>query len=842
MRLRFLLVTTVMLSSLVFPAFLLPHSLMATTQPDAADTLEQQAAQLMVQGILQLQRNQYQEALQSLQAALQQYEALGNRQGQLIVLNSLSSTYFYLGQYREAIAISQQAIEQMQTLERTANLTSMKMLAFMNLGLSYQYLGQYQQAIESLQRSLETAQQANEPMSISVALVHLGDAYRAVGKYEQAIQANQQALTVLRAVPSPPPDSTQAPSTLNTAVAIGQQQAEAGALLNLGIAYRGLKQYPEAIDYMQQALSLAQEIGDRQIESRVLFNLSGIYVTSNQAEQAVNVSQQSIDLARAIKDRQGEAIALGNLGAAYRQLGNADQAILAHQQSLSIKRELGDRSGEAISLSNLGYALIMSNRPQEAELPLRSSINILESLRSQLNNDSERVSLLNTQRYAYENLQNALVAQNKTNEALEIAERGRARAFVELLSRQQTATSKRDLDFSSPSISEIRQIAQSIDATLVEYSIIDEHKLFIWVVQPDGEITFRQTDFSRLLPPAQTTRSLANPAANPLIDEIVTRTRSAVLTESPAARDPRIVRQPGVDFTRSNQLRKLHQMLIEPIADLLPDDSDQRVVFIPQGSLFLVPFAALQDESDAYLIEKHTILTAPSIQVLALTHQLQSSAQSPSSAPYLIIGNPTMPKLPTSLGEPAEQLLSLPAAEVEAQTVAQLLQTEALTGNQATETAVVQHMETAQVIHLATHGLLKYGQPDEFGVLDAPGAIALAPSASDDGLLTASEILGLNLRADLVVLSACDTGRGRITEDGVIGLSRSFMAAGVASVVVSLWTASDVATADLMTEFYRQLQQQPDKASALRQAMLTTMEQYPHPRDWAAFTLMGEAE
>lgn len=141
------------------------------------------------------------------------------------------------------------------------------------------------------------------------------------------------------------------------------------------------------------------------------------------------------------------------------------------------------------------------------------------------------------------------------------------------------------------------------------------------------------------------------------------------------------------------------------------------------------------------------------------------------------------------------------------------------------------------MIHLATHGLL-----DDFTGGGVPGAIALAPDGKDNGLLTANEILDLKLNAELVVLSACDTGRGRVTGDGVVGLSRSLISAGVPSVIVSLWLVPDEPTASLMTAFYRQLQQNPDKASALRGAMLATMKQHPEPRDWAAFTLIGEAK
>ncbi|MFM6693003.1 MAG: CHAT domain-containing protein, partial [Microcystis panniformis] len=237
-------------------------------------------------------------------------------------------------------------------------------------------------------------------------------------------------------------------------------------------------------------------------------------------------------------------------------------------------------------------------------------------------------------------------------------------------------------------------------------------------------------------------------------------------------------------------------------------------------------------------IEKHTILTAPAIQVLDLTQKQRVKVQQANPKGLVVVGNPTMPKVTVKIGEPPEQLNPLPAAENEAITIAKLLNTKALTGNEATKTAILSQLPQARIIHLATHGLL-----DDFKGLGVPSAIALAPSGNDDGLLTADEILNLKLNAELVVLSACDTGRGRITGDGVIGLSRSLITAGVPSIIVSLWSVPDAPTASLMTEFYRNWQEKKlDKAQALRQAMLTTMKNHPNPKDWAAFTLIGEAE
>jgi CHAT domain-containing protein len=206
----------------------------------------------------------------------------------------------------------------------------------------------------------------------------------------------------------------------------------------------------------------------------------------------------------------------------------------------------------------------------------------------------------------------------------------------------------------------------------------------------------------------------------------------------------------------------------------------------------------------------------------------------------LIVGNPTMPKVVTRVGDPPVQLSDLPGAKQEALEIAKLFNTQAITGAQATKAAIAQQMPNARIIHLATHGLL-----DDTKGLGVPGAIALAPAGTgelNDGLLTAAEILDMRLNAELVVLSACDTGRGTITGDGVIGLSRSLITAGVPSIVVSLWKVPDDSTALLMTEFYKNLRTTNDKAQALRQAMLTTKQKYSDPLHWAAFTLIGEAE
>ncbi|MBD2743054.1 CHAT domain-containing tetratricopeptide repeat protein [Coleofasciculus sp. FACHB-1120] len=793
-----------------FPALRTPRVL-AQTQADR----KAEADRLLDQGIQQHQTSQFEAALQSWQQALIIYREIKDRQNEGKALGNLGVAYYSLGDYAKAIEYSQQWL----AIAREIKDRQSEGKALGNLGLAYRSLGDYAKAIEYTQQSLAIEREIKDRKGEGAALGNLGGAYFALGDFPRAIEYTQQLLAIARE--------------------IKDRKGEGAALGILGLAYRSLGDYAKAIEYQQQWLTIAREIKDRQSEGAALGNLGLAYDSLRDYAKAIEYQQQWLRIAREIKDRQSEGKALGNLGGAYFALGDFPRAIEYTQQLLAIAREIKDRQGEGLALNNLGVTLYKSGNLAVAEKTLIDGIEVLESLRERLSSDdANKVSIFEEQARTYRTLQQVLIAQNKTDAALEIAERGRARAFVELLSRRlspnvETLPAK----YLQPTISQIQQIAKTQNSTLVQYSIIydyfkvqgkqqtKESELYIWIIKPTGEVAFRRSDLKPLW--QKENFSLKN---------LVVNTRQSMGVRGRGGIQVALIEEANP----TKRLQQLHQLLIEPIAKELPDDPDARVIFIPQTELFLVPFPALQDANGKYLIEKHTILTAPSIQVLDLTHQQRQRVEKQSIASLqgaLVVGNPTMPKVVLNPGESAQPLSNLPWAEQEAKDIAKLLKTQAITGSKATKVAIAQALPKARIIHLATHGLL-----DDYRGLGS--AIALAPSNNDDGLLTAEEILNLKLNAELVVLSACDTGRGRITGDGVIGLSRSLISAGVPSVVVSLWQVPDNSTAFLMTEFYKNLQQNADKATALRNAMLTTMkqQQYSDPVQWAAFTLIGEAE
>lgn len=315
-------------------------------------------------------------------------------------------------------------------------------------------------------------------------------------------------------------------------------------------------------------------------------------------------------------------------------------------------------------------------------------------------NDAYKVSIFEQQARTYRLLQQVLIAQKKTDAALEIAERGRARAFVDLLARKFDSNSSQKI--LPPTIQQIKQIAKQQNATLVEYSITLSEKLFIWVIEPTGSVAFRSVDLKSLdttiadvaersRVAAATGRNRGVAQQDTILSDFVRGTRDDLSTggSNVAFNPPAAGEATSTPRSNKRRLQQMHELLIQPIADLLPTDPAARVIFLPQESLFLVPFPALQDASGKYLIEKHTILTAPAIQVLELTHRQR---QLSGGKDALVVGNPTMPSIPTKIGEEPQPLAPLPGAELEAIAIARLLNTKALTGNVATKAAIKQQL------------------------------------------------------------------------------------------------------------------------------------------------------
>lgn len=662
----------------------------------------------------------------------------------------------------------------------------------------------------------------------------------------------------------------------------------------VGNAYRREGKYKEALEVFQKYLQQTLQSGDLDGQWVARTFVAETYKDLREFQKAIELHEENLAFAKAKGNelagapRGRELASLESLSGVYTVQGNYQKAIELQRQVLAVRETEDSISlGKPKLLEELGMNLFHAGNLAEAETTLRTAIKAYDIAReSRLKPLLAAGADLSTSQFllefefsvdVYRWLQKVLVAQNKTDAALEVAEQGRARALTALL-EGRLGVPPTSLPVIPPlNLEQIKQVAKEKNATLVTYSVIYKYdpsraariifgydfletdEVYIWVVKPTGEITFRRTDLKildltlkevveRSRVAAATGQDRAAPTAT--LANAVTDTRDSLgIVTREAGANPAVASNLPAPESRRNfrRLRQLYQFLIAPIETLLPTDPKAPVIFILQDSLFFIPFPALQDATGKYLIEKHTILTAPSVQILDLTRKQRQRLQNQTKE-VLVVGNPhPMPVY----GNPPTPLSSLPGAEKEAQNIATLFRTQPLVGPQATKTTAIQRMSQARIIHLATHGILDRidtqtiqflpsGTPVR-GEAGLEGSLAFVPSG-DNGFLTAREILGLNLSAELVVLSACNTGRGAVRGDGVIGLSRAFIQAGVPSIIVSMWLVPDEATSFLMKEFYQNLQRHPNKAQALREAMLATLKQFPEPKEWAAFTLIGETE
>ncbi|MEM8805964.1 MAG: CHAT domain-containing protein [Cyanobacteria bacterium P01_G01_bin.38] len=828
-------------SFLILLLGLSPAVLAQPAEPDAAQQLQERGESL-------LELDAYRSAVPTLEQALRLYQTASDTDGIRDTALLLGAAYYRLGKYG-------QAERTLRLAEQTFSLTpehQRHLWLFQGLvRLEFGDVLQAQRLLHRAQGAVGGPPDLDESRQIRIGL---GQTYRVLGHYSRALSYLEQARR-----------TSGSRSHLITATA------------GVGDIYYDLGDYGQAQDIYTEALALSHSTGDRLAVSRNLNRLGQTYRQQKAYDPAIEAFQDARNIAIAIGDTIGLERILNNLGETYLEQGELDSAETTFEEALGYTRR-GDIS-QTRSLLNLGQlsaarsdyseALVFyddayrwadyrqepiaqikvlgrraqiwyqQNQLADAQSELDQALELFEQLNPGLF-DSEKVSLFETQAYLYELMQQTQVAQGQPEAALATAERGRARAFAELLTA-------RDLT-PPPSVVQLRQLAQQ--STLVQYSIVrqpspshasfTDDQLLIWVIQPNGEIAFRQVELSALETPLTDLVQITQAAIG--VRSFGELFEATFLSPGPS---------PGPTFTvavspdSDDVLRQLHDVLIEPIAEQLPDDPMAKVLFVPHRSLFLVPFAALKNSQGRYLIEDHTIAIAPSLQTLDLLQQRSPSVSS-DFRPAVIVGNPQMPKLPPKLGQSPQQLAALPGAEAEAVAIAPLLNAQPLIGSAATETAVRAQLTQAKTIHLATHGFFDDQQGLQSAIALTPATdeaiteLNLADSAPDDGLLTAQEVLNLTLQADLVVLSACNTGRGKITGDGVVGLSRSFLGAGANSLVASLWSVPDRSTAFLMSAFYQNLQTNPDKAQALRQAMLTTLEQYPNPRDWAAFVLIGQ--
>ncbi|KAK3723059.1 hypothetical protein QZH41_008528 [Actinostola sp. cb2023] len=695
--------------------------------------------------------------------------------------------------------------------------------AYSSLGSAYSILGNYAKGMEYHTQSLTMAIQTGDKDLLGMAYSNIGDYHQRLGRYQEAFRYHKKCLDI--------------------AIASGDRSAEGTAYCNLGIGCFDLRDFHKAIEFQDKHLNIVVSRADKKGEEIAYRNLGCAYFALGKYQEAIEYHKKSLSIATEIKDKRGEGMAYGNLGLVYRIQGHCHLAIEYYQKYLPTAKELNDKYGEGKCYNNLGdayfslYVIDKSSSQQEkddapkpgataitaikeAEQCFKESLQCYDWIFEHIGHqDSFKITIIDSFIHTYKLLTAVYIETEQPEKALLVSEHKRGRALEDILSGN-VLESDNPLSFHRGSMQELK--------ALLEETLADEEN-----PNRNSNALHVLVDKVYMTVCARGARTCENRSLDIVNVDGSEIERAAGVVGQDSRGSSRAVYDEELN---EDYLEILFDALITPVQHNLTHDE---IVIIPDGPLHKVPFAALRDPiTKSFLSETKRIRLVPSLTTLKILKE--SSAESHSMTGALIVGDPDATTQRWYKGK-TRSFMSLPNAKLEAERIGEVLGVTPITGVQATKEVIKQRLrEGVAIIHFAAHGCSDSGE-----IVLSPGSTLEDEDTipeEEDYLLTIKEVQTIGLRARLVVLSCCHSGRGAINSEGVLGISRAFLAAGALAVVASLWAVDDRATRVFMELFYAHLKQGKSASTSLQHAMseMRQTRQYNKPIYWAPFFLIGE--
>jgi CHAT domain-containing protein/Tfp pilus assembly protein PilF len=835
----------------------------------AGGDLSGQAAALRRLGIIYESLGENRKALDSLRESLLIYRRLTNRREEAAVLDNLGIVFSRTGQTANAV----DSFEQSLALFRQLGIRDYEASTLNNLGQASLAAGDRQAALSHLLQSLKIRRAIGDRRGEAQTLNNIGALYESIGEHTDALFYFRSALAVRRLV--------------------GDHYGQAHVLNNIGVVHISAKRYGEAARRFEDALTLLRAAGDRFGEAGALNNIGVALASRGSLREALEHYSESLDLRKSIDDSRGESLTLYNIALAHLQRQEIDDAICELEESLSIGRRIGDLRTQTVAL----HALAWIER-ERGDLPaalslISDAVGVVESERDRIANEELRVSFTASAHAVEELYIDLLMQLHRIDAAFKASEHFRARALVGALAktegarraevdpalRERERNSARALNAAADrythllvqsaskealeaalaevqrnkteyaavagneenalppefSAAEIRSQVVDRDSVLIEYSL-GEDRSYVWLITSNGLL-------SRELPGRGSVAASAR-----RVYALLTARNRRIRFETADEKSARVTR---ADAQYWPAAARLSAIVFGPIAKQL---EKKRLLIVPDAELFDIPFSALPEPHDPSgrvpLVVRHEIVVLPSAS--ALLRLRREIAGRPRGGKLIaVVADPIYSRADTRLsvhgtanepiafrrlefaGEEARSILSL---------VPQSSRKAALDFDASRRRVLSEDLAGYRYIHFATHAFVDDVHPElsamVLSLFDARGR-------EQNGFLRLSDIIGMKLSADLVVLSGCRTALGReVRGEGVLGLARAFFYAGAERLVVSLWDVNDRATAELMKSFYRSILASDHRspAAALRAAQLSLRKQgqWNAPYYWAPFTISGE--
>jgi len=818
------------------------------------------ATTLLYLGLIHYDFGETREANEYYTQALPLWRIARNRSGEGATLSSIGRAYDSLGDYQKALDFYNESLP----LLRAADERGWESHVVHNLGMTYLSLGESQKALEYYDKALQLESRANSIAGRAHILHHIGEVHLRTDAPQKSLQYLDQALRLSRSV--------------------ADHLGEATALNHLGRAHDLLGHPKESLENYNQALMLQRAAGYRLGEAQTLANIGMLYQSLGSAKLALDTYSQALVINQAIGDQRGEASTLSKIAEVHAGLGDLTNARAEAESCIRIVESLRAKvatpelrasyfstthdyyetyvdilmrlqkahpleghEAEALAASERAKARVLLESLREARAEIHRGVDpvLLDrdlSLRRQIDAKADYNIRLLSGRHTE---QEAAAVQMQIDDLLTQYQGVEARM-------RETSGSYSALTQPQPiSAREIQE--QVVDATtlLLEYSI-GEERSYLWAVTPNSISSFELPKRTEIEGAVRRFRDL-------LIARNVQR-----IGEAPEQKRRRL-RQAEAEYPVASAA--LGQMLLGPVSSLL---SEKRLLIVGDGVLDYVPFAALPEDGKATpLIVHHEIINLPSASTLGVLRR-ELDGRSPAPKTVAVLADPVFERsdsrliarrnatvsaslnAATTRSATASRVIDgslrlprLPFTRQEADTIISLARSgdamEALDFDAGRDRATGGELAMYRFVHFATQGVLNAAHPELSGLVlslfDRRGT-------PQNGFLKLQDVYNLNLPAELVVLSACETGLGReIKGEGLIGITRGFMYAGAKRVVASLWSVNDVATAALMGHFYESmLAAGSAPAAALRSAQIAMMDQkrWASPYYWAAFTIEGD--
>lgn len=769
-------------------------------------------------------------------------------------LNNIGKLYNDAGDFQQALDYY------LRALPLFVDTPSRRAIALNNIGVAYSSLGEQERALDYLQQALEVLKVGNDRGAEALTLNNIGYAYDRLDKYREALDYYHQSRAIVQK--------------------IGNRSLEAQTLDLMGATYSHMGQPDKALELHQQSLDIQRTTKNIRREALSHSNLGYVYTVLSQPEKGIDHLNQALTTFRNINDLNSAAIVMEARARAQQKLGNLTEARKDVEESLSLIETVRARSGsqslrasylaskekayelyvdllmqqhakdpssrhdaEALQASERGRARSLLELLNEAPADIEHGVGVdlvkrEREIRKSINAKAQRLIQLRAQngsRQEIETFDKEIRALEDEYQQVQVAIRKASPAYAELTQPQPLG------------LKEIQQLLEP-NTVLLEYSLGDERS-YVWAVTQDSLKTF-------VLPKGEDIKKLAQDVYQSLTARSVTKS-----LETPAQRQQRIA-QADKQFQQASA--ELGRMILAPVAAEL---GTKRLVVIADGALQYVPFSALpvSAASRRPLILDHELVSLPSASSLAIQRQTLANRK-PAPKMLAVIADPVFsstdsrfkPGTASATGDGTRiiehgltgsggplTVRRLPFTRQEADQILAVApggsNLRALDFRANRSIATSGELSNYRYVHFATHGYLDTSRA---------GLSAIVLSLVDergnpqDGFLRTHDIYNLKLPAELVVLSACETGLGKeVKGEGLDGLTRGFMYAGARRVVVSLWNVNDKATAGLMQHLYvGMLKNNKTPAAALRDAQIRMLRvnQWQSPYYWAGFVLQGE--